>query len=261
MKKLVRIDSAYERYADFLKSLPETFDKGGRILHDGRNAVRAYDMPDGGVIVVKSYKKPNLIQKISYTWFRKSKAARAFEYAQTLNERGIRTPGAIACVEVRRGGFLAESYFASAYTDGTSLMVLFGEDGQYDRALVAATAAFLAEMHSKGILHGDLNMTNILVHTNDGGYDFEVIDTNRSRLDRPLPLTEAEIVGNLVRLTHVRRLSACIVAQYALKTGRDPDALVRKVADGLERYEAHLHHRQRLKRFYRELFGIGRRKK
>ena len=41
--------------------------------------------------VIKKYKRPALINCLIYTWFRKSKAQRAFEYAELFLQRGIET--------------------------------------------------------------------------------------------------------------------------------------------------------------------------
>ena len=86
-----------------------------------------------------------------------------------------------------------------------------------------------------GILHGDLNPTNILYHTDDTGqYRFSLIDTNRSKFKRP---TRDDCLKNLKRLTHRRELLTYITTLYARLRGWDVDRCVKQEMGYLDRYE------------------------
>ena len=51
------------------------------------------------VLNIKSFKVPHLVNRIAYSFFRKSKANRSFEYANDLIKKGIKTPKPFAYFE------------------------------------------------------------------------------------------------------------------------------------------------------------------
>ena len=57
--------------ASFIKQLPQFFEQEGELLYDSRNKVKRYKV-NGKDMVVKRYKRPNMIQRIVYTFFKKS---------------------------------------------------------------------------------------------------------------------------------------------------------------------------------------------
>ena len=66
----------------FVNSLPETFDNSGKTVFSGRNTIKVFKVEWGGKaqeVCVKRFKRPNAAQKIAYTFFRTTKAQRAFE--------------------------------------------------------------------------------------------------------------------------------------------------------------------------------------
>ena len=58
----------------FLEQLPMMFDGEGEMLYDKRNQVKRFVLPSGRPVIVKRFKKPILIQRIIYGFFRKTKA-------------------------------------------------------------------------------------------------------------------------------------------------------------------------------------------
>ena len=56
-----------------------------------RNIIKLFEL-EGKTVNVKSFKIPNLVNKIAYKYFRKSKARRSFEYATLLFEKAICIP-------------------------------------------------------------------------------------------------------------------------------------------------------------------------
>ena len=91
------------------------FKNTGKLFGDGkRNIIKLFEV-DGKTINIKSFKIPNLINKIAYRYFRKSKARRSFEYATLLLEKGIGTPQPIAYLENYDYIGLKDSYYASEH--------------------------------------------------------------------------------------------------------------------------------------------------
>jgi hypothetical protein len=178
-------------------------DPKAEILLRSRNIVTSVRLPVGpgksAPAVLKSFGMRGVNK--AKTRVVRSKAAKAWRGALALVERGIPTAPPIAYWEARRGGTVTESYFLAERLEGVReirflLRELRGE--ALDR-LLEQVAAFLAECHSKGILHRDLSDGNILVkESGPGRYAFYLLDTNRVRTRRG--------IGGLARMKNLVRL-------------------------------------------------------
>ena len=244
----VIVHPEYRNLTSFVQYLPVTFDCNGELLYRGRNTVKRYEV--GGVcVVVKKYKHPNLIQRIAYTFFKKSKTERAYKFAALLREKQIDTPHEVAYIEIKKQGLFTTGFFISENCSDPDTSVLLKE-GDFDHCLANALAGFLVELHEKGILHGDLNLTNILYHSDeDQHYHFSLIDTNRSVFKKP---THHECLDNLKRITHNRELLIYIITLYAKRRGWNPEECVEQVIHQLGRFEES----RRIKRKFQDFFGI-----
>ena len=82
----------FEALRGFVLSLPERFEKNeGIVIHKGRNELRK--MTYGGLdLVVKSFHRPNLVNRFVYGVFRPSKAKRSYDHARMYQEIGVGTP-------------------------------------------------------------------------------------------------------------------------------------------------------------------------
>lgn len=239
------ISPDYRDMAEWLLSVPERFSRGdGEVLHCGRNEVRLFDC-SGTRLVVKRYKRPNMIQRVAYTFFKKGKAERAFLFAGELRKRGFDTPHEAAYIEIKSGGLLLDSYFISAECTLPAVAPLLDRD-EPDSEAASALASLLVRLHEKGVLHGDLNLSNILYSRDGGGhFEFSLIDTNRSKFKQP---TKAECLDNLKRLTHNRKLMALMAGLYAGKRGWKAGETVDEVMHELDMFEKKIAKRQNFKR-------------
>lgn len=229
----VIIHPDYNDLTDFIKQLPETFFHTGELLYEGRNTVKRYHV-GGHTLVVKRYKHPNIYQRVTYTFFKQSKTERAYRFAARMRELGIDTPHEVAFIETKRRGLFTIGYFVSLNCDYPPVSTTMAAN-EFTPPLAESLARFLVELHEKGILHGDLNPTNILYHTDDTGqYRFSLIDTNRSKFKRP---TRDDCLKNLKRLTHRRELLTYITTLYARLRGWDVDRCVKQEMGYLDRYE------------------------
>ena len=181
----------------FLKRLPMVFDGEGEMLYDKRNQVKRFVLPSGHPVVVKRFKKPILIQRIIYGFFRKTKARRAYLYAAVLRHRGFGTPHEIAYLEQRRMGLLSYCYFLAEEDGAPTIYERLVAQQPFDRVIADDFAALVAALHQKSILHGDLNPTNVLFHTRKlGKVDFNQAKmlsspTIAKKLDKNKPPTKA----------------------------------------------------------------------
>lgn len=229
----IEVNSGYGMFGDFVRSLPQAFHDGGTTLYVGRNIVKSFTV-DGTELIVKLFRRPNFIQRIAYTFFKKSKAERAYLFASILRQRGISTPREVAFLETRQGLLLGESFFVSAPCHLPALSTLLRRT-DFDRGCAGQLAAFIVTLHGSSVLHGDLNLTNILYKVDpEGNYLFTLIDTNRSRFTRP---SRRQCLENLMRLTHDRPLMDCVVRRYAALRGWDPDRCAGDMMHMLDRFE------------------------
>lgn len=231
----------------FIMELPQIFTVTGTLLYNGRNTVKSFSI-SGRTLVVKRYKRPNIVQRIAYSFFKKSKAERAYLYARMMRERGINTPHEIAYIEMYEGLLLSDSFFVSEVCTLPSLNKLLG-NGNFDSDAADSLARQLAVMHEKGVMHGDLNLTNILYEKDrDGRFTFWFIDTNRSSFIHP---DKDDCLDNLKRLTHDRELMQYVVSRYAEVRGWDVKETVAGVMEKLKDFEYRRAVHGRFKRLFK----------
>lgn len=194
------------RVRTFIEQLPRLFDSEGKVLFTGRNSIKSYTLdPTDEIlreVVVKRYKRPRFIQRLVYSFFRPTKAARAFRNAAELSRRGISTPCGIAYIEQKKYGIFTYGYFITSYNGAPPIAERLNDLPEFDRRLAADFAAFTAALHEKGILHHDLNSTNVRYHPCNDKYDFSVIDINRMKIYPAGTLPDrAACMENLTRFT------------------------------------------------------------
>lgn len=231
------IAEEYRQYSDFINSIPARFDRGdGEILKDKRNSVRRF-VYQGKAFVAKRYKRVNWIQRIVYTYFRPTKAERAFRFAAELRRRGIDTPHEVAYIETAEHGLFTVGYFIYEESKGREVYEEVIDKPVFDPKLVDAVIDQIVFMHSKGVLHGDMNSANFLYTVdNDGKYHFCMIDTNRSHFRNGMP-SDKECLENLKRFTHRRDLYEYVVRGYARRRGWDEESTLQKAVALLDKFE------------------------
>lgn len=172
------INPKYSILNSFITNIPTLFDQEGELVYAGRNQLKCYSV-EGYDIIVKRYKVPHLINRIAYTFFRPSKAKRAYEYALKLLDLGVNTPAPIAYIEQKSFGLLNHGYFISIYEkDYTDIRPLMTGE-QTNDTLLQELSIYIAEFHNKGVLHFDMSPGNILYKEVDHHFQFSLIDINR----------------------------------------------------------------------------------
>ena len=91
MKKIV--NPKYESLSAWLDKLAdaEYFESHGEVLHQGRNVIKRFQLGQT-VVVVKRYGHFTAFNRVMYSTVRRSKAMRAYRYAERLGKLGISTP-------------------------------------------------------------------------------------------------------------------------------------------------------------------------
>ncbi len=231
------IASDYLQYASFLRCIPQFFATGeGEVMYQKRNEVRRFEHK-GLVFIAKRYKEVNILQKVVYTFFRKSKACRAFLFAQEFRRRDIETPHEVAYIETcNRLGLFSVGYFVSLFAEGAETHLLLRDVQNFSHQLADAVMAQVKRMHSKGVLHGDLNLSNFLCREVNGEYFFSMIDINRTHFTDGMP-SEEQCMHNLVRITHRRDLYEYLIKSYAKQRDWEEDTTVAKAIALLNQFE------------------------
>lgn len=233
--------------ASFVMSLPQQFNEGkGEVLHAGRNEVRLF-RENGLRLVVKRYKRVNAMQSVIYSFFRRTKAERAFAFAKELRERGVDTPEEVAYLEESRNALFETGYFVSLECPYPPAFDRLVPPEEFDRRLAEDLAEFINYMHSCGILHGDMNFGNFLYHYDDADKcHFCVIDTNRSRFRRGYP-SRKECLWNFRTTTHRRDVFEHIVRTYARLRHWDEAETADEASRYLDMFEEKHRYKERLK--------------
>lgn len=155
---------------------------GCRDVYKGRNHVVSTRVADRD-INIKAFRIPNIINRLVYTTFRKSKARRSYENSLRLRNLGFDTPEPLAYVELRNGFLLGKSYFVSQQLWGFHELRSFMPGEDINR-LADQLGALIARLHDVGVWVKDFSQGNILRRISDRGrYEFFMVDLNRMEFD------------------------------------------------------------------------------
>ena len=162
------------------------------VISRGRNLNVRVDAPCGGralPLMVKAFGRQSRL-KDRLDRRRGTKAARTWQAARVLDERGVGTPRPVGFLERWSGSVLSESYYLCEFVAGVTnlrdeLIRLFREDPECERfmTLLQTVADAVRAMHEAGFQHNDLGNQNIMLQP-AAGCPREVlfVDLNRGRL-------------------------------------------------------------------------------
>ncbi|MBP3228344.1 MAG: tyrosine protein kinase [Bacteroidaceae bacterium] len=224
----------YANLRSALDNLDEAFAEGTS-LREKRNSIRVCRL--GGLeLNVKRYHAPRPLQAAIYTFLRKPKGLRAYEHAALIAAAGVETPEAVAYVERRSGGLLAESFFISLQCPYTRRFYEFGGravDNEV-RDVATAFARMTAHLHEARLLHLDYSPGNILFDRDaDGQWHFSLVDTNRLRRGH---VSIARGCANFARLWGDTVFFSVMADAYAEARGADADMCRRLMLDARRRF-------------------------
>ncbi len=211
---------------DFLACKPqihyaiEHFDRLGHKAGKGKRNVVKYIVVDDLHLNVKSFKVPNIVNKLIYRYLRKSKAQRSYEYARYLLQKKIGTPPPVAYLEERSIFSLTKSYYISIHLkEDFTFRTLIDEPRLQDREIILRQFMhFTHRLHENNILFLDHSPGNTLImKRDDGGYDFYLVDLNRMKLNQRMDAEQR--MKNLARLSATDDMIQVMSDEYARITG------------------------------------------
>ncbi len=161
---------------------------------------------DGPPLLVRRYAHGGLLGPLWGTVFVGSgRMRREFRLAVYAHRRGVPTATPVALRVERTFGPLVRAHYVSELIEGASNLLEFcrdvangGSAGRDRRRVARATAEAVHKMHEADVFHADLNLTNVLVRPGASGVEAFVVDFDKARLMRPLPLPRR--MANVVRL-------------------------------------------------------------
>ena len=175
----ITLNNNFEGFRDFLSNIKSYFNQSSQTIHKARNELKIINYNDIDT-VVKSFKVPNIINQIAYSFFRDSKAKKSYEYSLKIKEF---TPQAIGYIEFYSFSLLKESYFVSEKFDYTFTIREPLLDANFNNRdeVFKAFARFTLELHNNNIFHNDYSPGNILIKEVEGEYIFKIVDINRMK--------------------------------------------------------------------------------
>ncbi|MBF6608203.1 MAG: Kdo domain containing protein [Flavobacterium sp.] len=233
---------------DAVRNCIVNFNSDGRLFGDGkRNTIKLFDV-DGKIVNIKSFKKPNLINKIAYKYFRKSKAKRSFEFAGKLLESGIGTPQPIAFCENFDVIGLNDSYYASEHMECDLTFRELVENPDYpDRDnILRQFTRFSYLLHQKGIEFKDHSPGNTLIIKTNDVYSFYLVDLNRMSFHAEMPFDLR--MKNLSRLTPHKEMVATMSNEYAKTSGEDEQRIFATLWRYTSEFQYRYYRKKRIKK-------------
>lgn len=192
----------------------EKFDQTDELIGNGyRNIIKIVTI-DGQPYNIKEFKVPNLVNKIVYRFFRKSKAERSFLYAQRLLKLDILTPSPEAFVEYKTLLIFGSSYYVSKQLDYDFTIRKLIDEPQcddYDNILRQFTQ-FTFKLHDNEIHFLDHSPGNTLIKKEGNTYKFYLVDLNRMEFKT---LSFNERMNNFARLSPKDYMLDIISDEYA----------------------------------------------
>lgn len=174
----LHIHHDYLTYSEFLQNIPQNNYEMSQVFCNERNIVGKVKFGDK-IFVIKKFKKPHTINRFAYTFLRKSKARRAFEYAGKLLDADVDTAFPVAYIEVKKGGLFHTGYFISEFLPYPLLSEINQLNKTETEHVITDLLHFTVNLHEKKIVHKDYNPSNIIFHKQGNQYRFALIDINR----------------------------------------------------------------------------------
>ena len=237
----------FKNHKKGLLQIIQNFSNEGYILgNQKRNEIRVVNFEDTE-LNIKSFKKPGIINKIVYGYFRKSKAERSYKYASLLKEKGIGTPKPFAYSENKDLLGLKDSYYVSEHinADLTFRELVTQSDFPDYETILRLFVHFTHSLHENNILFNDHSPGNTLIKKIDNVYHFYLVDLNRMAFKS---LNFSERMKNFSRLTPKKEMIEVMSNEYAQITGSDFNLVFNEMWKQTEMFQEKFARKKRLKK-------------
>jgi len=245
MKKVV--NNRYKSKESLLDEIIAGFDiSEDDVIKQNRNTLKLFKLDDK-VINVKSFRVPNILNRVVYKYIRKGKAQRSFEYANKLIELGIGTPEPIAYYEDTRGLLFGRSYYISEQLQCDLTYRDLIDDFNYPNynVILRAFTRFTYDLHEKGIEFLDHSPGNTLIKKIGSAYHFYLVDLNRMKFGA---LDFNARIRNFYRLSKYKNMVEIMSDEYAKCIGEDYDKVFNLMWRGTQNFRAKFNRKKEFKK-------------
>lgn len=242
-----KIHPNFQNETSFFNSIITNYTtQGEHYGNQDRNSLKLFEFQKDK-INVKSFKVPNLINRVAYKFFRKSKARRSFEYANKLASLGIGTPQPIAYYEYSNAFLFGKSYYISHHLNYelTYRELVTQPDYKNHENILRAFTRFTYDLHEKGVNFLDHSPGNTLIEGSDNNYKFYLVDLNRMKFHK---MDFAARMQNFSRLTPKKEMVRIMSDEYAKVSGLDFGKVFAEMWRCTEEFQEKFHRKQRLKK-------------
>lgn len=224
----VVVNPEYKHLESFLVNALNHSYKADNVYRNFRNIVEDVTV-DGLHMVVKIFKKPTEFNRVVYSFLRPTKAKRSYEYSLKLLSLGVDVPVPVGYVEKNKGLFFHTGCYVCLFTDYQPITDFRHKDISESgtAAFIEAFAEYAASFHSRGLVHNDFNIDNILYKIEDGKFKFQLIDLNRVQFHNRSLLRSAKDMSNI----HFGPpMMKAILERYCKARNIDLESFTKKVA-------------------------------
>ena len=242
-----KVHPKFKNFAEDIQSCISNFEASGEDFgNQDRNSLKLFQL-DGQTINIKSFRVPNVINRIAYNFFRKSKAQRSYEYAVRLQELQIGTPQPIAYFETKGALFFGKSFYVSEQLNCnyTYRELTFDFTIKNWEDILRAFTRFTYQLHQKSINFLDHSPGNTLIKIHNGNYEFFLVDLNRMEFGS---MDFSTRIKNFARLTIHENMVRIMSNEYANVSGEDEQLIFETMWYETQKFQERFHRKRRLKR-------------
>jgi len=209
----MQVHPDFQGFSNFINTVPERIARQeGSLIYQGRNEIREIEY-EGVRFVIKSFHRPNLINRFIYGTLRSSKAERSFHNAMKLLSIGVGTPQPVAYINMRKNGLFDRSFYISLRSACSHVYnELFEKHFDYEKEVLQAVGRTTAILHENGLAHLDYGRGNILFEKDIDQVRIELVDLNRMH-EGPIGLKAG--CKNLERLPATPQMHHWLAEAYA----------------------------------------------
>jgi tRNA A-37 threonylcarbamoyl transferase component Bud32 len=242
----MNIQYCHSEYRDFILDIKRYFDNSKDILFNKRNIIKIVKINDKK-FVVKSFKKPNLLNQYVYKFFRDSKAKRSYINSLKLLKLGVNIPKPIGFTEYSTLFTLQQSYFVSEFYnyDFEIRDVLNNKNFEDREQILKEFVYFSFDLHQKGVYHIDYSPGNVLIKKLENNYEFTIVDLNRLKF---VNFTNELRFKNLSRFSTTFYDLKLIANEYAKIANIDVDYANKSLLKYHNRHQAYIKRKKLVKK-------------
>jgi len=236
------LSKKYENFQEFLLSIKNYFQANQNTIHKARNEIKVINHQNID-LVVKSFKIPNILNRVIYTFICNTKAKKSYEYSLKIEDFA---PKPIGYIEFYENFLLKNSYFISEKFDYnfTIREVLLEENFPQKEQILKAFALFTYSLHEKGIYHLDYSPGNILIKKKNDDFIFKIVDINRMKF---ISLYINLRMKNFSKLWAKDEDLTIIVKEYAKIANKDEKELIFKALAFSKQHKRKINFKKRLR--------------